>query len=113
MGSVRHSEHLLGFSANPPIRQSANQLIPISDENPTLHTPVMTWVILGLMFAAWFVVEGALQTGSAFRMAVAVCNYGMVPGELTGRAEVGVGVPLGNGLACIVDRHAINWLTPI
>jgi membrane associated rhomboid family serine protease len=88
-------------------------LIPVSDENPTLHTPVMTWVILGLMFTAWFVVEGALQSASAFRMAVAVCNYGMVPGELTGRAEVGVGVSLGDGLACVVDREAINWLTPI
>ena len=85
-------------------------MIPISDENPTLHTPVMTWVILGLMFAAWFVVEGA---GNGFRMAVSVCNYGMVPGELTGRAEVGVGVPLGMNLACIVDREPINWLTPI
>jgi membrane associated rhomboid family serine protease len=85
-------------------------VIPISDENPTIHTPVMTWVILGLMFASWFVVEGA---GDGFRMAVSVCNYGMVPGELTHRAEVGVGVPLGNGLACIIDRQAINWLTPI
>jgi membrane associated rhomboid family serine protease len=85
-------------------------LIPISDENPTIHTPVMTWVLLGLMFASWFVVEGA---GDAFRMAVSVCNYGMVPGELTGRAEVGVGVPLGSGLACVVDRNAINWLTPL
>ena len=85
-------------------------MIPISDENPTLHTPVMTWVILGLMFAAWFVVEGA---GNPFRMAVSVCNYGMVPGELTRRAELGIGVPLGDGLACVVDREPVNWLTPI
>ena len=85
-------------------------MIPISDENPTLHTPVMTWVILGLMFAVWFVAEGA---GNAFRMAVAVCDYGLVPGELTRRAEVGVGVPLGSGLACVVDRQAVNWFTPI
>src|ERR1043165_6758502 len=70
----------------------------------------MTWVILGLMFAAWFVVEGA---GDPFRMAVSVCNYGMVPGELTHRAEVGFAVPLGSGLACVVDRNGINWLTPI
>ena len=85
-------------------------MIPISDENPTIHTPVMTWVLLGLMFATWFVVEGA---GNGFRMAVSVCNYGMVPGELTGRAEVGFQVPLGQGLACVVDRETINWLTPI
>ena len=70
----------------------------------------MTWIILGLMFAAWFVVEGA---GNAFRMAVSVCNYGMVPGELTGRAPPGLGVSLGMDLACIVDRERINILTPI
>ena len=70
----------------------------------------MTWVILGLMFAVWFVVEGG---GNTYRMAVSVCNYGMVPGELTGRAEPGQGVPLGMGLACIVDRQAINILTPV
>src|SRR3954465_1587567 len=85
-------------------------MFPLSDENPTRHSPVMTWIILGLMFAVWFVVENA---GSAYPMAVAVCNYGMVPGELTGRAPVGVGVPLGMGLACVVDRSAINWLTPV
>jgi membrane associated rhomboid family serine protease len=85
-------------------------MIPISDENPTLHTPVMTWIILGLMFAVWFVVENA---GSAYPMAVAVCNYGMVPGELTGRAALGASVPLGMGMACVVDHDAINWLTPI
>src|ERR1043165_6962035 len=70
----------------------------------------MTWVILGLMFAAWFVVEGA---GDPFRMAVSVCNYGMIPGELTGRAQVGIGVPLGTGFDCLVNQSAINWLTPL
>jgi membrane associated rhomboid family serine protease len=37
----------------------------------------------------------------------------MVPGELTGKAAVGVGVPIGNGLACVVDRAPVNWLTPL
>ena len=33
-------------------------MIPISDDNPTLHTPIMTWLLLGAMFAVWFVVQG-------------------------------------------------------
>lgn len=70
----------------------------------------MTWLILGVMFAVWFVVEGA---GNPFQMAVSVCNYGMVPGELTGRAVPGTGVPLGMGLACVVDTESINALTPL
>jgi membrane associated rhomboid family serine protease len=85
-------------------------LFPISDENPTLHTPVMTWVILGAMFAVWFLVEGA---GEAFQLAVAACEWGMVPGELTGKAMVGAAVPLGGNLACVVDTESINILTPI
>jgi membrane associated rhomboid family serine protease len=36
----------------------------------------------------------------------------MVPGELTGMAAVGHAVPLGEGLACVVDREPINVLTP-
>jgi membrane associated rhomboid family serine protease len=70
----------------------------------------MTWLILGLMFAVWFVVEGA---GNGFQMAVSVCNWGMVPGELTHRARIGTGVPLGMGLACVVDNQSVNWLTPV
>jgi len=70
----------------------------------------MTWIILGAMFAVWFLAEGA---GNAYQMAVAVCDWGMIPGELTHRAPVGLGVPLGMGLACVVDREAINVATPI
>src|SRR5438046_2866645 len=84
-------------------------MIPISDENPTLSTPVMTWIILGVLFAAWFVVEGA---GNGDQMAVAVCNWGMVPGELTHRAALGTAVPIARGMACVVDNERINILTP-
>jgi membrane associated rhomboid family serine protease len=70
----------------------------------------MTWFILGAMFAVWFVVEGA---GNGFRMAISVCDWGMVPGELTHRARLGTAVPLGLGLSCVVDNASINLLTPI
>jgi membrane associated rhomboid family serine protease len=85
-------------------------MIPISDENPTLRTPVMTWIILGAMFAVWFLAEGS---GNAQQMAASVCDWGMVPGELTHRAMVGTAVPLGSGLYCLVDNEAKNILTPI
>jgi membrane associated rhomboid family serine protease len=86
-------------------------MIPISDENPTLRTPVMTWLILGAMFAVWMLVQGG---GMEFRPLVSsICNYGMVAGELTRMAPVGTSVPLGGGLACVVDRDAINLLTPL
>lgn len=86
-------------------------MIPLSDDNPTLRTPLMTYLILGLIFAAWFFLQGA--GFDALAMATSVCNLGMVPGELTGLAPPGLAVPLGNGLACVVDQEAINRITPL
>ena len=86
-------------------------MIPLSDDNPTLRTPIMTWVILGLMFAVWFTVQGGGMNPVA--LASSVCNYGMVPGELTHRAPLGYAVPIGAGLACEIDNWRWNILTPL
>jgi membrane associated rhomboid family serine protease len=86
-------------------------MIPIADENPTLRTPVMTYLLLALIVGVWVVGQGAgfdLQ-----RLAISVCNYGMVPGELTHMAALGTGVPIGPGMACVVDDLPINRFTPI
>ena len=32
-------------------------MIPLSDDNPTLRTPIMTWLILAAMFAVWLIVQ--------------------------------------------------------
>jgi membrane associated rhomboid family serine protease len=37
----------------------------------------------------------------------------LVPGELTGRAAVGTGIAVAEGMACVVDRDPINLLTPV
>lgn len=71
----------------------------------------MTWFILGAMFVVWFVVQrGGLDPIS---LAISICNYGLVPGELTHRAALGFQVPLGHGLACVVDNERINYVTPL
>jgi membrane associated rhomboid family serine protease len=85
-------------------------MIPLSDENPTLHTPWMTWLLIGTTVAVWMIVQGA---GSSEPLAISVCNLGLVPGELTQQAPVGMGVPLSETLACVVDREPINRFTPI
>jgi len=86
-------------------------MIPLSDENPTLRTPVMTWLILGAMFAVWFVVQGGgLDTD---QLAKSICNLGMVPGELTHRVALGTYVPISNHLVCAVDNSPINIWTPL
>jgi membrane associated rhomboid family serine protease len=85
-------------------------MIPLSDENPTLHTPWMTWLIIGTTIAVWMVVQGA---GSSELLPRSVCDLGLIPGELTHRARVGLVVPLGDGLFCIMDRAPINKFTPL
>lgn len=86
-------------------------MIPLSDENPTLRTPVMTWLLLGAMFAVWLVVQGG--GFDQVQLAKSICNLGMVPGELTHRAPIGAYVPLTNSLVCAIDRDPINILTPV
>ena len=86
-------------------------MIPLSDDNPTLRTPIMTWLLLGTMFAVWFVVQGGGLNDAA--LAKSICNLGMVPGEITRMAPVGEYVPIAPGMICVVDRDAINILTPI
>jgi membrane associated rhomboid family serine protease len=90
-------------------------LIPISDENPTLRTPVMTIAILLVTLAVWVFIQGAGFDAAA--MATSVCNLGMVPGELTGRAPLGFAVPMGahegQAWACVIDSEPINTATPL
>lgn len=93
-----------------PTNASTVHMIPLSDENPTLHTPWMTWLLIGVTVAVWFVVQGA---GNPVAVAASVCNLGMVPGELTHRVPVGMALPMGSGLACVIDDEPINRLTPL
>src|SRR5437016_5526471 len=87
------------------------RMIPISDENPTLRTPVMTYLLLATLLAVWVLVQGA---GADPRLlAATVCDLGMVPGELTHLVPVGSGIPMGNGMACVIDNDRINLLTPL
>jgi membrane associated rhomboid family serine protease len=86
-------------------------MIPISDELPTVRTPWMTYTLLAAMLVVWIFVQGAGLDQQA--LAASVCNLGMVPGELTHMAKLGTAVPLGRGLACVVDNDPINKFTPI
>src|SRR5687768_8794068 len=86
-------------------------MFPISDDNPILHTPWMTYLILALMFAVWILYQGAGLNDR--ELAASVCNLGLVPAELMHTRPFGFGVPLGQGLMCVVDDDAINWLTPL
>jgi membrane associated rhomboid family serine protease len=86
-------------------------VIPIGDDNPTLRTPILTYVIAGLILAAWVFVQGA--GFNEMSLVSSVCNLGLVPGEITKLARLGDGIPIAPGVACIVDAEPVNILTPI
>jgi membrane associated rhomboid family serine protease len=88
-------------------------MIPLGDEYPTVRMPVMTYAILAGMVVTWVVVQGAGLPGSDVKLLTSVCNLGMVPGELTHLARIGTAVPLGEGMACVVDNEPVNILTPL
>lgn len=82
--------------------------LPIHDDNPRLATPVVTIALIGATLAVWFVVQGA---GASLPLAQSVCELGMIPGELTGRAA-GDLVPLGDGMVCVVGAQPA-WHTVV
>jgi membrane associated rhomboid family serine protease len=84
-------------------------MIPLSDDNPTLRTPVMTYLVLGGIVGSWALVQGLGL--NAFTLAQTICNYGLVPGEITHRATLGDAVAIGPNLACVVDQDPINTWT--
>jgi membrane associated rhomboid family serine protease len=76
-------------------------VFPYRDENETVRTPVVTFVIIGLTIAAWLLVQGA---GSALPLAKSVCNLGLIPAELMLRTTPGVdGFAMGEHIACFTD----------
>jgi membrane associated rhomboid family serine protease len=86
-------------------------MIPLGDNIRTVRPPVMTYLLLAVTWAVWLLVQ---QAGfSPEILAQTVCNFGMVPGEITHRAAIGYAVPIGQGMACIIDNDPINRLTPL
>lgn len=75
-------------------------MFPYRDENETVRTPVITFALIAANVAVWLLVQGA---GSAQALASSVCNFGLIPGELTLLARPGSGFAMGEGLRCLVD----------
>jgi membrane associated rhomboid family serine protease len=86
-------------------------MFPISDNSPTLRTPIVTMGLLALLGLVWVFFQGAGL--DPMRLAATVCNFGLVPGEITQRLPIGRAFPMGPGLSCVIDRDPINTWTPL
>ena len=85
-------------------------MFPYHDDNITLRTPVITYLLVALNVLAWFVLQGA---GSPVALARSVCDLGLIPGELTLSLPPGTRFPMGDGLVCLTDpgRQVSHVLT--
>lgn len=81
-------------------------MIPYRDENPTTLPPIVTVGIIALNVIAWLFVEGA---GAGRAVDAAVCNYGLIPGEILQRVPPGSGVEMAPGVVCAVDPSPQYW----
>lgn len=75
-------------------------MFPYRDENPGILTPVVTVAIIAANLAVWLVVQG---TGQEAPLARSVCELGLVPADLLGRAVEGTTFPIGPGMVCVVE----------
>lgn len=84
-------------------------MFPLRDENPTLHTSFATFLIIALNIAAWIFLQGL---GTNPILAKSICKFGLITGELLGTVRPGTQIPVGQGLACVIDGHP-DWITVI
>ena len=85
-------------------------MFPYHDENQTRHTAVVTICLIAACVLTWVLIQGA---GAVEPLVTSVCNYGLIPGELTGTLPPGVRFPMGEGFVCLTDpgRQTQNVIT--
>ena len=81
-------------------------MIPIRDDNPTFHTSVATFTIIGLNVAAWAIIQ---KFGTPPAIYESVCTYGLIPGELLGKIEPGTPIKVAQDAVCTTGEPA--WWT--
>ncbi|MDT8435470.1 MAG: rhomboid family intramembrane serine protease [Gemmatimonadota bacterium] len=67
-------------------------MFPLRDENPTELLPFVTALLIGTNVLVWLGVQGA---GAGELFLRSLCEYGAIPGEITGAIATGSRVPLG------------------
>lgn len=84
-------------------------MFPYRDDNPTLLTPYVTIAVMLVNLVVWGWVQGF---GVEPTLSASVCRLGLIPGELLGLLPVGMEIPAGHGLACVVGTTA-TWHTTL
>lgn len=75
-------------------------MFPYRDDNPSVLRPVVTIGLIAANLAMWVLVQGM---GAGVALAASVCELGLVPADLLGRAAAGTSFPIADGLVCVVE----------
>jgi membrane associated rhomboid family serine protease len=86
-------------------------VFPFSDDNPTFRTPVVTIGLIVICVGVWVFLQGAGLDVEV--VAGTVCNWGMVPAELTHSLRVGTAIQMTEASYCVIDDFATNYATPV
>ena len=84
-------------------------MFPYRDDNPTLKTPIVTLILIGINVAVWILVQGM---GAEPLLSRSVCELGLIPGEFLGLLPVGASVPMGPNTVCVMGDEQ-TWFTPV
>jgi membrane associated rhomboid family serine protease len=84
-------------------------MFPYRDDNPTLATPLVTVLLIGINVVFWVVVQGM---GAEPNLSRSVCELGLIPGEFLGRLPDGYTIPMSRTMACVMEGDP-SWYTPL
>ncbi len=85
----------------------STDVLPIRDENPRVHPPIATLVIITLNALAWILLQGF---GTETALSKSICLYGLVPADLLGTGAIGAEIQMNHGVVCVLDGES-SWTT--
>jgi len=83
-------------------------MIPLRDENPSLHPPIGVFLLIGLNILCWAFLQGF---GAEQPLLRSICQFGLIPAELLGSVPAGTPLPLSGSTLCTTGGWAL--FTPV
>jgi membrane associated rhomboid family serine protease len=84
-------------------------MFPYRDDNPTLATPAVTLLLIGVNVLFWVLVQGM---GAEPSLSRSVCELGLIPGEFLGLLPEGFTLPMSRSTVCVITGDP-SWFTPL
>jgi rhomboid family protein len=84
-------------------------MFPYRDDNPTLATPIVTLLLIGVNVVIWVVIQGM---GAEPNLSRSVCELGLIPGEFLGKLPEGFSLPMSPSTVCVITGER-SWFTPL